>query len=424
MKQSLVTLTAIMLLLSACGTTPSGPPSTTQTTSPSTTSSGVQLNTTRTTAPTVTTTIAPAPAATNSVFVVHGVNPGDVLNVRERPDASSRVVGSIPPDSSVQTTGMATPDVPGPGWWEVVLSDGSTGWVNRRFVTVANRYGSPIGQAECASPGATDTTTPASMGEGDADYILALSYESGAACDRLVVLLGARAGSGTDWPEHAADALPSGITVRGEGNTAVVAFPSSIDSVRPTATEASFDDADAFVVRPALSAGSIEPRGPEVRLSFDHNVTVGASFLSNPARIVVDIHPAPTGTGLGYGLRIGGGTVLEHPGQIDLNGPGVSLPITVTGYGRPFEAQGVAELRLVGDGEGSGQPVEATFSGPSGTVSGTSYHYTTTDWTSMWGTFEFTIDDLAPGTYELFVGEYSAKDGSPIGLYDDLTVAG
>ena len=33
------------------------------------------------------------------------------------------------------------------------------------------------------------------------------------------------------------------------------------------------------------------------------------------------------------------------------------------------------------------------------------------------GQFAFVIEELDPGAYELFVGERSAKDGSPIGIF-------
>jgi hypothetical protein len=40
------------------------------------------------------------------------------------------------------------------------------------------------------------------------------------------------------------------------------------------------------------------------------------------------------------------------------------------------------------------------------------------------GAFSFTIDDLASGTYELYVGEYNQETGEPVGAYQAFTVAG
>ena len=51
-----------------------------------------------------------------------------------------------------------------------------------------------------------------------------------------------------------------------------------------------------------------------------------------------------------------------------------------------------------------------------------SYAYTTSDFASAWGEFTFAIESILPEDYEIFVGEFSAKDGTPIGVYHDFTV--
>lgn len=43
---------------------------------------------------------------------------------------------------------------------------------------------------------------------------------------------------------------------------------------------------------------------------------------------------------------------------------------------------------------------------------GSKWGLTATDWLESWGTFEFTIDNLAPGEYRLLVGEYPPIDDS------------
>ena len=48
----------------------------------------------------------------------------------------------------------------------------------------------------------------------------------------------------------------------------------------------------------------------------------------------------------------------------------------------------------------------------------------TPDWVEAWGAFDFTLVDVAPGTYELFIGEFSARDGSPMGITQTITVTG
>lgn len=430
MRRTPFALVAVLLVIAACGGSDgsSDPSSTTTstsaTTTTSTTTSEPPTTTSTTSAPTSTTTPPPPPG---SLFIVSGVTSGDVLNVRSEPDASATILGTLPPGAPVQTTGLATPDLPTAGWWQVTLADGTTGWVNRRFVGLNPAFAAPLAESDCTPVDATTTTSPEAV--GDADHILAIGFERGAECDRVVVLLGNHPTGGGDWPESAAGSLPGGISVSAEGSVAVVAFPSEadggfVDAVRPTATETALDDAEAFVVRSNPASGASAPGGgPEVRVHFHRNVTVSTRFLSDPARIVVDVYPAPTGTGLDYTPHIGGGTVLEHPVDVDLAGPGVTLPVTVAGYGRPFESQGVAQIRIASDTPGSGDLVAATFSGPSGTLTGPTYPYFTTDYTMMWGRFSFTIDGLPPGDYELFVGEFSAKDGTPQGVYDVFTVA-
>ena len=80
-----------------------------------------------------------------------------------------------------------------------------------------------------------------------------------------------------------------------------------------------------------------------------------------------------------------------------------------------------------GDLPESGALVAADWSG---TLGGAPYSYSaqssvifdTTDYTEVWGWFEFTIDQLAAGDYELFVGDVSAEDGTDVGLWLPFTV--
>ncbi|MCY4087112.1 MAG: hypothetical protein OXG37_09615 [Actinomycetia bacterium] len=93
--------------------------------------------------------------------------------------------------------------------------------------------------------------------------------------------------------------------------------------------------------------------------------------------------------------------------------------IRINGYVRPLDANGAAELRTIAEQSGSGQPVAATFSGTDylGTLRDVRYGFTTNDYIDAWGQLAFVIEELDPGAYELFVGERSAKDASPIGIF-------
>src|SRR6185503_12140627 len=81
----------------------------------------------------------------------------------------------------------------------------------------------------------------------------------------------------------------------------------------------------------------------------------------------------------------------------------VSYPFEVMGYARTFEANVVAELRTDG-----GQPTRKTA--------------TAADYASAWGEYRMRFEDGPHGRLKLFVGEYSAKDGSPQGVTTNLHV--
>ncbi len=218
------------------------------------------------------------------------------------------------------------------------------------------------------------------------------------------------------WRADPATAPPSGISVSPEGSVVTVTLPAQVASVRPTATEADFGTVKAFVVR-EFPEGST-PGPLLVRLHYSQNVSVGAWLLNDPARVVVDTRPAPTGTGLDYTPVVGPLVALERPVNVDVAGPGVGLPITVAGYARPFEAQGAVTLEAA---TGSLSP-DTTIDGvPASDGVGS---FLTTDWVDAWGRFEFTIDGLDPGRHRMFVGDFSAEDGTPIGLTHEFTVAG
>lgn len=64
------------------------------------------------------------------LFAVTGVAAGDVLNIREEPDASAEAIGSLPPDArGVEVVGRQ-------GDWLEVNAGERSGWVNGRFMAV------------------------------------------------------------------------------------------------------------------------------------------------------------------------------------------------------------------------------------------------------------------------------------------------
>ena len=72
--------------------------------------------------------------------------------------------------------------------------------------------------------------------------------------------------------------------------------------------------------------------------------------LSNPARLLVDVIPAP-GTGDAPSapptlqLHASSSSFVVWPGELDLRNPAkVALPLTVRGYSRWFESAGIVEI--------------------------------------------------------------------------------
>ena len=76
---------------------------------------------------------AAPPKSTGPRFVVHGVAPPDLLNMRAGPSSKDEVVGTIPPDASGVVSLGASRQI-GPSVWREVSYGGVRGWVNARFL--------------------------------------------------------------------------------------------------------------------------------------------------------------------------------------------------------------------------------------------------------------------------------------------------
>ena len=218
--------------------------------------------------------------------------------------------------------------------------------------------------------------------------------------------------------------VPEHVAVVVELASLGVRLPESVIAAATTATDSfQLEDgfADILFFRRASS-------GFGLAALFESNRAARVTVLSDPGQLVIDTIDAPTGTGLDLAPLAGGLTVLRRPINVDVNGPPPEPPIVVAGFSRPFEASGVAVLRsapLEGEPAGSGDPVAADWSGGVlGGSCGSQYGFMTTDYIEAWGAFEFSIEALAPGTYELFVGEFSAQDGSELGVYHVFSVGG
>jgi len=112
--------------------------------------------------------------------------------------------------------------------------------------------------------------------------------------------------------------------------------------------------------------------------------------LDTPARIGVDLAP-------------GGGAVPQPAPSarnivvLEPRAGAAKYPLVIRGYARTFEANVIARVA-------AGGKVAALA------------HGTAADYVTAWGEFELTIPAGPSGDVELFVGEDSAKDGTPAGV--------
>lgn len=128
--------------------------------------------------------------------------------------------------------------------------------------------------------------------------------------------------------------------------------------------------------------------------------------LAGPAR--ADSRGTPQvygGTRITVSLAVGGGAIpvpaprAKNVVVMEPRDGGVTYPIVIKGYARTFEANVQAWIEV-------NQTVQAA----------TRTHTTAADWMTTWGEFELTIPSGPDGDITLFVGEESAKDGTPIGV--------
>ncbi len=287
---------------------------------------------------------------------------------------------------------------------------GRTGMVSFADYACSGPYVGPMG---------TVGTSPAPTTPSDAVGVLGMSFTRGQGCDRTVIALGALPAGGGAFFEDGVPAasVPAGVEVTAHGARAHVTLP-GVDMGRISGMDF-FGEPAAFVVR-EFPAG---PGVPDLYVDVLHDGfrRSQASFLAGPARIVIDSIPAITPPGLRLGPVVGDGlVVLRDP--VDPTGAGVSPPIEVFGYGRPFEASDVASLTLAA----TGAPAVATWSGCESAFvipPGSGCVYGTTDYIDAWGQFSFTVESVAPGTYELFVADTGALEDAPArGVRDTFTV--
>ena len=261
-------------------------------------------------------------------------------------------------------------------------------------------------------PSSTTTTAPptstvTSQPPAPTDVAVCVAGDVAFDADGLIATLGQPAGDaatvgGVRWIDHGpcerlvvdlltADGAPA--VVLGETSVSFAAglgvvrieLPAQFTAVTTSIIEGPLVDR-VYVVR--LENGRL---AVDIHLG-DDPVAVRSFDVGEPARVVVDIVPWEDGLRRQARPIVGEGVVVLAPV------PGaVAYPLTVTGYARTFEATVVATLAQ------GNEEVAREFT-------------TATDWIDSWGEFSITFTDGPDGEAMLFVGEFDARDGSPMGV--------
>jgi len=368
------------------------------------------------------------------VVKVRKSDPDGGLNMRAEPSADASVVLVIPPNGTgLVPIGSDPVTVDGATWLEVGFGS-VTGWVSAEFVTPLPSFdeiscGDPASDY-ALSPGAVPAV-PAPV-DPMADHVFAMHHIAGPDCQRTIITFGRDFSFDDDFDLalQPSAGVPPDIALASDLGEVRVRLPEAIIASASTATELFRRDngaADVLFVRPARSSTF------GVRAFWDGNRGVRYFYLEHPGRLVIETIEAPTGAGFALGPLFGDEefplTMLARSINWEASGPDPEPPITVSGFARPFEATLSIRLRTApasGAPPGTGTPVNADWFGSRfADPCGSGYAVNTNGWLEAWGEFEFTIQALAPGTYELFIGDFVGELGDEaVGVYHVFTVGG
>ena len=179
-------------------------------------------------------------------------------------------------------------------------------------------------------------------------------------------------------------ALAGSAAVRGE-------FMRSYGVVRLTLPRGleRIDDADTTFADP-LAAAAYVVHGRDGGYHLDVHLAQPALALARAEAGRLEVELAPGGGAVPTAAPRARNVVVLEPRQGTAR-----YPLVVRGYARTFEANVQAWI--------TGSPETKTFT-------------TAADWMTTWGEFELTIPSGPSGDIQLFVGEESAQDGTPIGV--------
>ncbi|MYA74881.1 MAG: hypothetical protein F4Y27_09405 [Acidimicrobiaceae bacterium] len=339
---------------------------------------------------------------------------GDVLRatLRSGPGIEHGEVAMITvPRLAIEGTGAIRTDDQEGAWRELKVGHRRTGWVEADRLEINFAAQTSYFDDPCATVGTTVGPAPVSGATGvtdsDArvDHVAQMWHLLGPGCDRLHIAFGSAWDYDSGGPLAAA--LPEDLTIEAFGTWARISV-AGLEAARLDAASEDSWNLTSIVARPTDGTFVIDVYAPQPSL-------FAAQRLSNPARLLVDVIPAP-GTGDDPSapptpqLHASSSSFVVWPGELDQQNPAeVALPLTVRGYSSWFESAGIVEIH-----HSDGTAATAAVTGPQifNPVVGNSWGVTATGWLESWGTFVFTIDDLEPGEYRLRVGEYPPVDDS------------
>ena len=378
-----------------------------------------------TTTPEITTTIT-IPVGTTApfedrqerdlLFDVTGIESGSVAGYAGAgtnfDEAATFYAGQV----ALEATGATNESIDGTIWREIHTSGTSTAWVDDSFLTLNTTAVVRFADVPCSSFG-TPSGEIARTGpsESDADHVAQVWQISWPDCTRVVIALGAEFDFANASPLAAT--TPEQVSVEAFGTWARVQLP----GIQWTRVDASEDLGDLTVVVARSLEGTL--------VADIHSGAPGeyfARFLSNPARIVVDILPAAVASVVISPPTVGDAVILPEGLP-----PTVSMPLTISGYSRWFEAGGFAVVRRQADQPGTGEIIGAIVTGDAvvNPGTGTEWGITATDWLDAWGTFSFELSGLGNGAFEVFIGECRMLDEeadtcTDVGAYLPIVVGG
>ncbi len=402
-------LVGVVLLLSACGagsdassTTTSGVPVTTEFVSPPTTGA-----TATTVAPVTTTsedTIAEpvGPEPTSDLIVlgepiqlapthfVVGVDQDDVLNGRFSPGVGSNINAEIDPAyGTVRVKGVEEESDDGGVWTSVTYSPDTQlvfepfagpgyGWVNSAFVAPISGWLPPGGACDLSS-GIGDVDGD---GTSTADEIYDVIAVDLGDCVRIVVTFAEKSGD-----DHLGVILPPVGAAAIDQARLRISAPA--DTVLPNATEIFAEE----------YAGLVASR-PGDGLWMDFALPGAASVrgIAETGQLIIDLEKGDVSE-----IFVRDGTIVALP---PIQTPSSSIFV---GYARPFEA---TMSVLVGEWQGDAVFPESIL-GPSVILDGAALM--TNGWIDAWGIYEFRVEGLSAGEYQVVVADDTAiEEGFPV----------